>query len=249
MKSGHFRAEHIPEDLRGSSQWVGFRVDGDKKTPFIADAPSRKASSTDRNTWRSFDTAIAGLRKGDFNAIAYALDSDFVGVDLDDCFDGDGDLNPYAAKVITRCASYTETSYSGEGIHIVLRGTLPGGKGRKLCGVELYTQSRFFICTGDRLPDTPEGIQSNQDVINWLLREDVTEQAEQSEQSEQTQAILLSSPSLPVVHSVCTVAYSPDEVIRMTMPRRPGERNRRVHDLARGLRLSLIHISEPTRPY
>ncbi len=235
MKSGHFQPEHIPEILRSRAQWVGFKVDGDKKTPFIADAPRRKASSTNRKTWRSFDTALAGLKRGDFSAIAYALDSDFVGVDIDDCFDSGGKLTSNAAEVISRCASYTEVSFSGEGIHIVLRGTLPGGKGRKLDDVELYTQSRFFICTGNRLPDTPEGIQSNPEVISWLLEGNVTEQ---TQQLEQLKAISPPSPHPSRERSACSVTYSPEEVISLTLPKRPGERNRRLLDLARGLRFN-----------
>ncbi|MEI7880321.1 MAG: hypothetical protein WCI95_05555 [bacterium] len=236
MKHNRQQLDNIPADLKARPQWVGFIVKDGKKKPCIAGAPRTPAKSTDSKTWRSFDAAAAGLDRGDFNAIAYTLNNDFIGVDMDHCFDGDN-LNPYAAEVVARCASYSEVSFSGDGLHILMTGTLPG-KGRKLPGIEIYNKARFFICTGNRLPNTPATIQSNPSVIPWLLQDNVTENAETTETIED---IL---PPVPPLSAV-SVTYSLDELISKTCPKREGERNVRLFDFARGLRFNMGMEASP----
>ena len=77
--------DHIPADLKSRDQWVGFKVTDHKKTPCVADDPTRKASCTNRETWRPFSVAAEGVRRGVYNSVAYALNSDFIGLDLDHC--------------------------------------------------------------------------------------------------------------------------------------------------------------------
>ena len=230
MNHNYQSLDNIPDDLKARPQWVGFNVEDGKKTPCIADAPRRKAKSTDQTTWRTYDAAAAGLHRGDFNAIAYTLNNDFIGVDMDHCFEG-GKINSHAADVVSRCASYSEISHSGDGVHILMFGTLPG-KGRKLPGVELYGKARFFICTGNKLPGTTDTIQSNPDVIQWILQANDTET---TETTETTEDILSLSPPVSAV----SVSYTLDELVYLTCPRQEGERNVRLFTFARGLRFNL----------
>ena len=222
--------ENIPTALTIRPQWVGFKVEGGRKIPCIADAPKRCAKSTDESTWRPFDIAVDGLRRGDFNAVAYGLNNDYTGVDLDDCFNGDT-LTPQAAEIVKRCRSYSEKSFSGTGLHILMNGTLPG-RGMNRGGLEVYSKARFFICTGNRLTGTPKEIQSNPDALNWLLGRDVTENTETAETAEDI--VSLVSPL-----SAVSVTYSLEELILKTCPKREGQRNVRLFDLARGLRFNM----------
>ena len=236
------RALHnVPEQLRQRNQWVGFIVANGTKTPVIADAPKRKAKSTDPATWRSFDLAIKGLERGDFNAVAYALNGDFIGVDLDDCISG-GALSADAGEIVRKVASYSEHSFSGDGVHILLLGALPGGKGFKRGGVEIYGRARFLICTGDRLIDTSKDIRPVEPTtIDWLLARTQPTGGRREGQiaSEFSDFSELSDTRVPGPVGVAAVtSMDVAAVIRATRPARPGERNLRILDLARGLKFN-----------
>lgn len=172
--------ENIPEEMRARSQWVVFKLEdrGDKrpdgtpkmsKCPYAPNGRKRKASSTDPATWGTFDQAVACLNapKSPYSGIGYVFSADdpYTGVDLDNCCPTPGELEPWAAEIVELLGSYAEFSPSGTGVHIIVRGTKPdkkckkvgyGGEGRD---VEVYSAGRFFCTTGERLPDADTEIR------------------------------------------------------------------------------------------
>lgn len=143
------RYENIPEELKQLNQWVCTR--SDSKVPMKATAPEA-ASSTNPETWSSFDTACKAVSEGHYDYCGFVFDDNgYVGIDIDDGYDQDGFLSPLAAEIIGLCESYTEKSKSGRGFHILLRGTLPFKGKNNLAGVEIYKAARYFIMTGDTL--------------------------------------------------------------------------------------------------
>src|SRR5215210_5613582 len=143
--------ENIPEELRQRPQWLVWKLeqrDGKPtKVPYIAGGVGR-ASSTDSETWRTFEEAVQALRTGRFAGIGFVFSSGdpFAGVDLDDCRDPEtGELEEWAAEVIQDLDGYAEVSQSGTGVHIILRGKAPNKKRGK---VEAYSSERYFATTG-----------------------------------------------------------------------------------------------------
>ena len=66
------------------------------------------------------------------------------------------------AEIVEDLDTYTEVSPSGEGLHCILRGTVPAGARKQavLDGqkVEVYSQGRFFCMTGASITNgTPIG--------------------------------------------------------------------------------------------
>ncbi len=73
------------------------------------------------------------------------------------------DIRLYA-HLVEYFDSYTERSRSGKGLHIWVGAEI--GRGARKRGIEVYSQERFIICTGDVYVDSP--IAKRQDHIDEL---------------------------------------------------------------------------------
>lgn len=155
----------IPQELRDRPQWC---VAGTDKAPRIAIDTLPHARSNDPTTWRSFDearniAASAGL------GIGYMMHEgdEYTCIDLD--VKGDTlpeDLQRFQ-KIVDTFDSYTERSRSGMGLHVWIKGKI--GKGLRRDGVEVYSQERFIICTGDAWMNKP--IAPRHELLGMLAAE------------------------------------------------------------------------------
>jgi putative DNA primase/helicase len=152
-------AENIPDQLTERPQWVCWRLElRDGKPTKVPYTPGteRRASSTELMTWSTFEQALAAYEVGEppYDGIGFVFCSadPFVGIDLDDCRDPDsGEVAPWAQKLIDRVQEgYVEISPSGEGVHIIVEGSIRDGGMRK-GKVEMYGRGRFFTITGRSL--------------------------------------------------------------------------------------------------
>jgi primase-polymerase (primpol)-like protein len=84
--------------------------------------------------------------------------------------DEDGKPEPWAAEIVRRLASYTEYSPTGTGLHVIVRGGLPGGRNRK-GPIEMYDRGRFFTVTGRPLPGLPATVEDRGGALAALYRE------------------------------------------------------------------------------
>lgn len=157
--------KNIPMELQTLNQWVCTK--GDSKIPMNATRPF-PASSTNPNTWSSFETAISAVADGTYDYLGFVFnDNGIVGIDIDDGYDKDGFLSEIAIDIIGKCKSYTEKSKSGRGFHILLKGSLPFKGKNNVKGVEIYKAARYFIMTGDTL--LYRNIVESQEVIDYVV--------------------------------------------------------------------------------
>lgn len=147
----------IPDEMKQYPNWICWKAvpdershSGIRKIPIDAKT-GKAASSTGKDTWSDFDTAVSAASR--YSGIAFVFtDSPYFGVDLDDMpediedFKNGGSSNRIAEFVHT-LKSYAEYSQSGNGIHIICRGSLPPGR-RKSAKYEMYETGRYFIMTG-----------------------------------------------------------------------------------------------------
>lgn len=169
----------IPAALRERSQWVCWKYiirDGKRtKCPFIAQTGDR-ADPTDPTAWSSFDEAVAAWQTHGYAGIGFvfAADDPYCGIDLDGCIDDAGSVVPAAREIIDALDSYTETSPSGRGVKIFIAGRKPDGVGCKSKAIigfketEVYDRERYFTVTGQRLADTPGGVEERQVALDAL---------------------------------------------------------------------------------
>ena len=160
----------IPAELRRLSRWVTWRAESEggktkpRKTPYRADLPHTRASSTDPETWCSFEQAEAAYLDGDRTGVGLVLDGtgDLAGVDIDECRDAaTGTVDPAALALLDiMAAAYVEVSPSGTGLRAFgyappldtgCAGILDGLK------LELYSKGRYLTLTGQTIKAGPLG--------------------------------------------------------------------------------------------
>lgn len=169
----------IPSDLRTLPQWVCWKLElvENRLTKVPYNPSGSSASSTDPKTWGTFEQCLAAYRNGnEFSGVGFVFTdgNGLTGIDLDDHRDPKtGELDEFAKPIVARLASYTESSQSGTGVHIIARGVIPSDKGRRdgKQGVEMYSTGRFFVMTGERIGDTPSTIERRQAAVSGLFQE------------------------------------------------------------------------------
>ncbi len=140
----------FPRELREKPNWVTWqyeqRAGKATKVPYGCD--DDKAKSTDLDTWSVFDQAANSYITHGRSGVGYVFDGDgVIGVDLDHAIEA-GQFKPWAQEIITRLHTYTELSPSRTGLHIYLRGQLPGDCHKRPLpdggAIEFYSSKRFF---------------------------------------------------------------------------------------------------------
>lgn len=114
------------------------------------------ASVTEPSHWATYHEAVTLFQSGHggFNGIGFVFSEHdpFCGVDLDNP-DGDVGHIERANRVLSAFDTYTEVSPSGEGLHLILRGSVPSGRRRGK--IEVYSTERYFTVTGNAYRDVP----------------------------------------------------------------------------------------------
>lgn len=160
------RLQQLPEAMRALPQWLLWRYEqraGEpkpRKVPYYISGYARRGtqgSDKDRSNLCAFDLAVQRFGRGNYDGIGFAfLPGDgLVGVDIDNGVDPDtGEISELCQDVIGACASYTETSPSGKGVHIILTGEPAAFKSDDI-GLEVYAERQYFTCTGARWSTRP----------------------------------------------------------------------------------------------
>jgi len=162
----------IPTELKTIDRWVMWQLVQRKgrwtKMPLTVDG--RAASSTDPNTWTTYDEVCDALIMGEgFDGIGLVLGADVQGIDLDDCRDpASGGLSDLATEVLDRVDGYAEVSPSGTGIKIFAKTNIDGSRTKKELGVELYKDGRYFTVTGHQINGHASMSAETQD-LGWFV--------------------------------------------------------------------------------
>ena len=162
----------IPKEIKETRRWVCYaavtREDG-SVTKIPMSPFGGTASTTDPNTWSTFKVSCLACEKYNYAGLGFILgkspadNSCYFGIDLDNHADrvtgeklSDKEFYELTNEFVSTLQSYSEYSHSGEGVHIICRGTLPPGNRRKAGGnVEMYDSGRFFTMTGKVINNVP----------------------------------------------------------------------------------------------
>ena len=167
----------VPNELKLMKRWVGFKVEGTNegkstKRPYNA-LNGSLAKVNDNLTWTTFNVALAGCIKYNFDGIGFILGNGIFGIDLDNHPDKNGEFpmteeefNHLIDEFVETLDSYSERSQSGLGVHIICQGNLPDGARRK-GSVEMYDSGRFFAFTGNAIRNIPINYREKEVIPLW----------------------------------------------------------------------------------
>jgi len=159
---------NIPKELTELNNWVVWGVPNYSPKCPCNPKDLKPAKINLPETWGNFDVAVERVNSGKATGIGFVFDgSGYIGCDLDNVRSPEtGEIVPYAQEIIEQCATYTEISPSGYGVHIIAKNDFELKHNRKKLppndvvrfdkndkeaepGIEMYKTSRYFIMTGN----------------------------------------------------------------------------------------------------
>lgn len=166
---------HFPEELKQRKQWL---IAAPDKQPYtIENGAIVLAKWKKKPILLDFETALEWADRYSVGIGYLILESDdYACIDLDyKCIDNEPNPSKWTTdeqlarfkKIMEMFDSYSETSRSGYGVHIWVKGNI--GPGVKRDGVEVYSRERFIICTGKTINAEPIGYYN--DLLNVMAHE------------------------------------------------------------------------------
>lgn len=163
----------LPPELTNRNQWIVWKTkmrDGDETKVPIDPHTLKYGSSTDPDTWASYEKADAVSSDSDEYHLGFVFTEDdpLIGVDIDKVRDPEtGKTEDWAKEIIDRLNSYTEVSPSGTGYHVIVKGEMPDGRNRHN-SLEMYDSGRFFTVSKDRVEGTEYNVKERTGSIKII---------------------------------------------------------------------------------
>jgi hypothetical protein len=163
----------VPSQLKELQIWLPFRTSprpsgGVNKIPY--NRHGRKAKYTDPVEWMWFNDALKQMHKGGYAGLGIVVSKEMglLAIDFDHCI-SNGALDGSVERHVAGLNTYTEISFSGDGLHAIAYAALPWKANRRenSC-VEMYDDRRFFVVTGNHLQGSPDEIVENQTAVDRL---------------------------------------------------------------------------------
>lgn len=162
----------IPDKLKTQALWCVWKQGKIPCNP----RTGKNAQSNIPETFSDFETACNALEKGQYEGLGINIHNGFSAIDIDHCIGEKGELSDMAKDIITKMGSYTETSPSGTGIHIIftMHDFLFDKEAyyinNQKIGLEVYiagATKKFITITGNAINDN--GIADNPPALQEIL--------------------------------------------------------------------------------
>ena len=164
----------LPEEVKQSGRFCCWRLEDrggrGTKIPYNP-VTGQWARSNDPGSFAAFDVTMMETERGNYSGIGIGMFNGICAIDLDDCVTDSGFYTETAAQIIELMHSYTETSPSGNGVHILFRADgFRYDVGRYYImnhprRIEVYVAgatSKYVTVTGQRVNEYPFGERSKE---------------------------------------------------------------------------------------
>jgi len=124
----------------------------------------------DRAHLVTLEQAIESLQRGRWDGLGFAfLPGDgLIGIDVDRAIDPEsGEIAEHCQEIVDKCASYTELSPSGTGVHVIVSGETQTFKDDGV-GVEVFCGRQFFTVTAKPFGVSAQVHPINDGTLAWL---------------------------------------------------------------------------------
>lgn len=165
----NYNFNSIPEELKAYPSWCVWKyeeIGAAKPTKIPYSAHDGTMLSINNVHARStFEQAVKAFETGNYSGIGFVLSEDdpFFVIDLDNT-DGDKEAIERQQKIFKEFDTYSEISPSGQGLHLIGKGSVAAGRRRSF--VEIYSSQRYITFTGNVYYNAP--IAHRQDMLSQL---------------------------------------------------------------------------------
>lgn len=148
--------QNIPEELKAIPAWVLWRyedIGASKPTKIPYQINGNKASVINSAQWATFEQACEAFKSDHYSGIGFVFSSNdpYTFIDLDQT--DDPVILERQRKAFQEFNSYSELSPSGQGLHIIVKGSVPNGRRRS--NMEVYSSERYATFTGQIYHNEP----------------------------------------------------------------------------------------------
>lgn len=194
--------DNVPPELAARQAWLLWKFEAKPgavkpgKIPYYVAGGRRTGGQGDeRDLARlaTLDVVRRAYERGGWSGIGYAfLPGDgLIGIDIDGAIDPEtGEVSARCQAIIDACASYTEYSPSGKGVHIIVQGTTTTNKSNDI-GLEMFCGRQFFTFTARIWPGSPVSVATIDDAVIKRLHATIDE----AKGKRKAQAPSVSSPA------------------------------------------------------
>ena len=181
--------DNIPPELAARQQWLLWKFEAKEgqtkpaKMPYYVSGGRRsggQGEERDRQRLATLAVARRAYERGGWSGVGFGFlpDDGLIGIDIDGAIDpATGVATERCANIIKACASYTELSPSGKGVHIICLGTTVVNKSNDI-GLEIFSGKQYFTFTGALFAGTEPALTALDEGVLRRLHATVDEAKE-----------------------------------------------------------------------
>lgn len=164
---------NIPQIMRDRPNWVARQTD---KIP-VNVKTGKSASSTNPDNWATFADTCKYIDSHYGKVIGagfvLTLQAGIVGIDIDHCLCDGNIIDSDVQELVSKVHSYMETSPSGDGLHIYVKGSWHKDTGSKMkisdtIALEVYPSKRYFTITGQKYAGSADDVTEQQELLDYI---------------------------------------------------------------------------------